>query len=295
MAFAATNKKWLGYTLYVVLVTLVLLYYLFPAQAVEETVDNSISRISPELGFKADNIGPWIPAGLRISGARIYTKDALVPPVFQADGVYIGPRILQLVKGEYSFDISGRAYKADINGSLQAGDEQGGSFAGELSIRGFDLAAYEFLAEKLKHRITGKINGNIVFDKDSANAGENGKAELRLTEGQLQFQAPIFGISAVDLQNIDLQLELRNKEITITKAELNGSELKASLTGSIQLQPDMKLSQLNLKGTLEPLAEFYKNYPEIRELLKSMRKRVRRGQYFFAITGTLGEPKFRLL
>ena len=35
--------------------------------------------------------------------------------------------------------------------------------------------------------------------------------------------------------------------------------------------------------------------PEIRELLKSMKKRVKRGQYFFAITGTLGEPRFRLL
>jgi hypothetical protein len=54
-------------------------------------------------------------------------------------------------------------------------------------------------------------------------------------------------------------------------------------------------SQINLTGTLEPLAEFYKNYPEIRELLKSMRKRVKRGQYFFAITGTLGEPRFKLL
>ena len=295
MATAAKNKKWLGYILYVVLVTLVLLYYLFPAEAVEKAVDNNISRISPELVFKADNIGPWIPAGLRIRGGRIYTKDTPVPPVFQADGIYIGPRILQLVKGEYSFDISGEAYKADINGSLQAGDEQGGSFAGELSFKGFDLAAYEFLAGKLKHRVTGNVNGNIVYDKGSANAGENGKAELRLTGGQLQLETPIFGISAVDLQNIDLQLELRNKEIMITKAELNGSELKASLTGSIELQPDMKLSQLNLKGTLEPLAQFYKNYPEIRELLKSMRKRVRRGQYFFAITGTLGEPKFRLL
>ena len=295
MAFAAKNKKWLGYTLYVVLVTLVLLYYLFPAEAVEEAVDNSISRISPELGFQADNIGPWIPAGLRISGGSIYTKDTPAPPVFKADAIYVGPRVLQLVKGVYSFDISATAYKADINGSLQAGDEQGGSFAGKLSFKGFDLAAYEFLAEKLKHRVTGNVNGNIVYGKDSANAGENGKAELRLTDGQLQLQAPMFGISAVDLQNIDLQLELRNKEITITKAELNGSELKASLSGSIQLQPDMKLSQLNLKGTLEPLAEFYKNYPEIRELLKSMRKRVRRGQYSFAITGTLGEPKFRLL
>ena len=39
MAFAVKNKKWLGYALYVVLVTLLLLYYLFPSQTVEEFID----------------------------------------------------------------------------------------------------------------------------------------------------------------------------------------------------------------------------------------------------------------
>jgi type II secretion system protein N len=285
----------LGYTLYVVLVTLALLYYLFPAQAVEEFVDNSVSRINPELGFKAETIGPWIPAGLRINAGRIYLKDTPVPAVFEADSMYIGPRILKLVRGEYSIDLSGTAYRGDIKGFFHIKEEDGETYESELSFKNFDLAEYAFLAEKLKHRVIGKFSGDIDYAKDSANAGGNGKADLRLTDGQLQFEAPIFGIGSIDLQNIDLELELRNREITIVKAELSGSEVKASVTGSIQLQSDLKLSQLNLKGTLEPLAAFYKNYPEIRELLKSMKKRVKRGQYFFAITGTLGEPRFRLL
>ena len=67
------------------------------------------------------------------------------------------------------------------------------------------------------------------------------------------------------------------------------------MTGSIKLHKDVRLSRLNLKGTVEPLAEFYKNYPEVRELLKAMRKRVKRGQYFFTVTGTLGNPEFKLL
>ena len=293
MAFAAKNKKWLGYALYVVLVSLVLLYYLFPAQAVEEVVDSSVSRMNPDLGFKADSMGPWIPAGLRIKSGRIYSKDIQDPPVFLADSMYIGPRIMQLLKGEYSIDLAGRAYNGDIKGLLHAKGEPGASFESRLSLNGLDVSEYEFLAAKLKHRVTGKLSGDIVYGRESANTPENGRAELRLTGGQLQLETPLFGISSVDLQNIDLLMELGNGEITISRAELAGSEIKASLTGSIQLQPDMNQSLLNLKGTLEPLAEFYKNYPEIRELLKSMRKRVRRGQYFFTITGTLGEPRFR--
>jgi type II secretion system protein N len=295
MALAAKNKKWLWYTLYVVLVTLALLYYLFPAQAVEELVDNSISRIYPELGFKADRIGPWIPAGLRIHTGQIYLTDSSAPAVFKAESMYIGPQLLKLVRGVYNIDMSGTAYKGELNGSLFAKDDTGETFESELSFRDFDLAEYEFLAEKLKHRVLGKLSGDIDYAKDSPNSGGNGKVDLRLTDGQLQFQAPIFGIGSVDMQNIDLEVKLRDREITIVRAELAGSEVKASMTGSIQLQADINLSQLNLKGTLEPLAEFYKNYPEIRELLKSMKKRVKRGQYFFAITGTLGSPRFRLL
>jgi type II secretion system protein N len=298
MALAAKNKnkKWLGYILYVVLVTLALLYYLFPAEAVEEAVGNSVGRINPAFGFKAEGIRPWIPAGLRIDGGQVYVKDSSASPVFKADSIYIGPRILKTMGGEYSFDLSASAYRGDITGWFDSKDEGGMTFASQIAFKDIDLAAYEFLAEKFQHRVIGTISGDIEYGNDSGRStGRNGKAGLRLTDGQLQFQAPIFGISSVDLQNMHMELELHNREITIVKAELAGSEIKASMAGSIQLQADIKLSQLNLKGTLEPLAEFYKNYPEIRELLKSMKKRVKRGQYFFAITGTLGEPRFRLL
>lgn len=293
MASAVKNKKWLGYTLYCVLVTLALLYYLFPAQAVEEFVDNSVSRINPAFGFKAEKIGPWIPAGLRITAGNIHLNDSTAPAVFKADRMYIGPRILQFIKGKSSFDLTGTAYKGNMNGWFYSTDEAGKTFESQLSFKDLDLVDYEFLADKFDHRIIGKIGGDIAYSNDSA--GGNGKADLSLNDGQLQFQAPIFGISSVDLQNMDIKLELHNREITIVRAELAGSEVKASMTGSIQLQSDVKLSQLNLKGTLEPLAEFYKNYPEIREILKSMKKRVKRGQYFFAITGTIDEPRFRLL
>ncbi len=149
--------------------------------------------------------------------------------------------------------------------------------------------------EKLKHRIMGKLSGEIVYAMILLALQAERQGHLRLNDGQLQLQTPMFGFSSVDLQNIDMEVELHNGKITTVSTELAGSEVKGSMNGFIQLQADIKRSQLNLTGTLEPLAEFYKNYPEIRELLKSMRKRVKRGQYFFAITGTLGEPRFKLL
>jgi type II secretion system protein N len=295
MASGIKNKKWLGYTLYVALITVLLLYYLFPAQAVEEFIDNTVSRANQEFAFKAEKIGPWIPVGLQITAGEIYLSSIPEPVVFKADSLFVRPQILKLVKGEYSFDLDGKAYKGDIKGTLHLTGENK-DIAGKIIFNDLALADYSFLAEKYKHRMIGNLSGEIVYGNKSAGAtGGRGKVVLRLTGGQLQFQAPILNITSVDLQSIKMEAELRRGEITIIKAELAGSEVNGSMTGSIQLQKDIGLSQINLKGTLEPLAEFYKNYPGIRELLKTMKKRVKRGQYFFAVTGTLGDPKFKLL
>ena len=295
MALEAKNKKWLGYTLYVVLVAVILFYFLFPAQAVEEFLDNSVSRINPEFGFKAEKIRPWIPAGLRITSGEIYLSNTPGQAVFKADSFYIGPQILKLFTGEYSFDLAGKAYKGDIKGTLHfTGADK--AITGEITFRDFVLADYNFLNEKFKTGVIGNLSGEIVYSNESANAaGRSGRFDLRLSDGQLLFQPPVFNITSLDLQSIKLEARLRRREITIIKAELEGPEVNGSMTGSIQLQNDMRLSQLNLRGTLEPLAEFYKNYPEVRELLKAMKKRVKRGQYFFTLTGTLGDPKFKLL
>ena len=295
MASETKNKKWLGYTLYVVLVTVVLLYFLFPAQAVEEFLDNGISRINPEFVFEAEKIGPWIPAGLQITAGKIYLGNPSGAAVFKTDSLNIMPHILKLVKGAYSFDLDGEAYKGDINGTLHfTGEEK--NIASEIVFRDFVLAEYDFLTEKFKHRLIGRLSGEIVYSNESVGtAGGSGKADLRLSDGQLQFQAPVFNISSLDLQSIKLEAELSRRGRTIIKAQLEGPEVNGSMTGSIQLQKDIGLSQLNLKGTLEPQAEFYKNHPEIRELLKAMKTRVKRGEYFFTVTGTLGDPKFKLL
>ena len=200
-----------------------------------------------------------------------------------------------MLAGKYDVNISGTAYKGRIKGSLHRGDKNGETIEGELSFKDLDLAVYTFLTEKLPYSLTGMLGGNVVYAGDGPNSTGNGSADMKLSGGRLQFKDPILGINGVDLQNIDLELELRNRNVTVVKGELTGAELNASVSGSIQLYPDLKNSQLNLKGTMEPLAEFYRQYPEIRELLKSMNKRVKRGQYFFSVTGTLGQPRFSLL
>jgi type II secretion system protein N len=295
MASDPKNKNWLGYTVYVVLVTVILLYFFFPSDSVEELLDSSVSRINPEFNFKAEKIRPWIPAGLRINSGQIYLGNTPEVAVFKADSFFIAPHILKFVKGEYSFDLEGSAYRGDISGTLHlSGADK--NVASEITFKDIVLADYDFLAKKFKARVIGNLGGEIVYSNESADmTGGKGSFSLRLSDGQLQFNGPVFNITSVDLQSIKMEAKLNRREITIIKAELQGSEVNGSMTGSIQLQKDLRQSQLNLRGTLEPLAQFYKNYPEIRELLKTMKKRVKRGQYFFTITGTLGEPRFNLL
>jgi type II secretion system protein N len=296
MFSANKNRKWLGYTLYVAVVTLFLLYFLFPAKVVEEFVSNSLSRINTDFAFQAEQIKPWIPAGLRVVKGRLYLRDAPDPPVFEADSLYIGPKLLKLLTGDFDFTMKGKAYQGEINGWAHNIGNGGQGFDSEVKFTDLNLDDYELLAKKMPHKISGNLSGEIVYSSETSNnTGGNGKADLRLKSGQIQLQAPLFGISSLDLQSIEVGMELSGRKVTIVKAEMAGQEVKASMTGTIQLQQRIELSQLNLKGTMEFLAEFSKNHPDILELLRTMKKRARRGQYFFAITGTLGAPRFALL
>ena len=290
------NKKWLGYMLYVVLVALFLLYFLFPVNAVEEFLAYSVSRINPGLAFQAAEIRPKIPAGLHIVEGRVYLLEAPGQTVFEADDLYIAPQLLKVISGNYFFTVKGEAYGGKIDGSIHIAGKDAGAFGSEVTFNDLNLEDYAFLAQKFTHRLSGSLSGGVVYGSNQTeNTGGSGRGDLHLSGGRLQFQAPVFGVSGIDLQNFDLGMELSGGKITIVKADLAGQEVKASLTGTIQLQDDIVLSQLNLKGTLEFMAEFYKSHPDIFELLRSMKKRVRRGQYFFAITGTLGAPRFMLL
>ena len=295
MASNFKNKNWLGYAAYFVVSTIFLLYFLFPADSMEDLLDSSFSRINPELTFTAEKISPWIPAGLRIDSGEIYHGSTPEIALFKSDSFYIAPHFLKFVKGEYSADLEGNAYKGEMSGTFQFGAADK-DIASEITFRDFALDEYDFLVEKFKHRVTGRLSGEIIYSNESAGrAGGSGSIDLRLSDGRLQFNTPLFNIASIDLQSMRLEAKLNRLEISVVKAELQGPEVNGSMTGSIKLRKDIRQSQLNLRGTLEPLAQFYQTYPEIRELLKTMKKRVKRGQYFFTVSGTLGDPRFKLL
>ena len=282
--------------LYVFLVALFLLYVLFPVKAVEEFLSHSVIRINPGLAFQAAKIRPKIPVGLRIVGGRVYLREVPEQTFFEADTLYIVPQLLKVMRGAYFFTFEGEAYRGEIEGSINMAGKNTGAFGAEVTFSDFSLEDYDLLVQKFAHQLSGSLSGGIVYGTNPAgNAGGSGRADLHLSEGRLQFQEPVFGVSGIDLQKIDMGLELDGGKITIIMTELAGREVKATMTGTIQLQDDIANSQLNLKGTMEFLAEFNKSHPEIFELLRSMKKRVRRGQYFFTITGTLGAPKFMFL
>jgi len=292
---AAGNKRWLGYTLYVIGVTILLLYMLFPAKAVENVLDSSIRRINRDLSFKAGTIRPWVPAGLRITAGNIFLA-AMKQPILTMDSMYVGPQFLKLVRGEYSVDLHGRVYDGDVRGTLQLGDQGTEIVSGDLAVHDLVLKGYPLPVDKFHSLISGRLNGAIAYGRASAEpAGGGASLELNLSDGQLQLAEPIFTITSVDLQSIKLEAKVTQREATIIRAELAGQEFNGTLSGSILLDEDLNRSQINLKGTLEPQAEFYRKHPDISELMKTMKKRTKRGQYFFAVTGTLGDPKLRLL
>ena len=55
--------KWLLCSIYIIVITALFIYYLFPSDAVKKYIAFNLNRANPELNITIDNIKPVFPSG----------------------------------------------------------------------------------------------------------------------------------------------------------------------------------------------------------------------------------------
>ena len=69
--FVSKHRNLLGYILYALILTMALLYFRFPSDAVEDYFRAQGNRANPRLDLSVDRIGPLIPYGLKFVKTRV--------------------------------------------------------------------------------------------------------------------------------------------------------------------------------------------------------------------------------
>jgi hypothetical protein len=115
---------------------------------------------------------------------------------------------------------------------------------------------------------------------------------LSITDGRIDFAQPLLNQKFLAFKNIDAELELKNQTLLIKRCSLKGSQMDASISGTISLDNRTGSNRLNLNGTMKPhhllLASLGKSMP----LNLLPRGKVGSKGFSFKIKGPLESPHF---
>lgn len=292
-----SRKKWILYILFGVLLTLGLLYYRFPSDAVEGFLQARVDKINPQLALSMERVSPTFTFGLKFLEPELLLKTTLQKPIFKAERFLVRPVFLSLFRDEWTFCYNAHAYKGVFEGCTSVAKEKNDSpFQTTLELKDVPMGGANPLKEVIGRNLEGILNGTVTYNGQTKSLiGGTGEVDLRLSEGQMELVEPILNLTAIGFHEITVKLTLSNRKLNLTRVALRGTNMNGTLTGVVSLNNEITRSSLNLRGSLEPFADFIKDLTDSPDAVRLIRQRLHRGKINFVIRGTIGEPNFRFM
>jgi type II secretion system protein N len=285
------RKEWFGYLLFALIFTVALLFYCFPSDAVQDYFRAMGLRANPRLALSADRIEPSILVGLKFMKTKVALEDTPDRVILTAERVLIKPQLLSLLLGKSKFSFHCAAYRGDASGSvLFTKDPKMGFIDTEMALTNIHVGDYPYLSHLIGRPLEGTLGGTISYSGHNLMSDGSGKANLRLSDGKVNFVQPFLTLESIDFREMEIDAVFEKQKINVTRLELKGEQLQGTLSGTITIKEQLDQSSLDLKGTIEPFAALFKSNPEIQATVAVLKQRLDQGTLSFVIHGTVKEP-----
>ncbi len=273
--------------LYLVAVTVLFCYLLFPADPVREFVQNSVKRLDPNVAIDIGNVSPAFPPGVKFGAVALsYGGDLVAVPAY----VRITPGLFSLLGNNPRLN-----FKSDVFGGDIAGDcrliENGRGYA-DIRLSGINLETIDFLTGLSRHRLKGHLDGKVTVEGDATDFRAD--TELMLSDISVSLATPVLGIETVQFDTITIDVSTTSRRLEVKSCTFGGSELEGEFTGSILIREPFKMSILNLKGFLKPQAALIKKADNTLPLDFLMKNESGAKGFPVRLRGTFQRPDFDL-
>ena len=287
--------KYISYALYAMLVAGVLLYVRFPSAALQSYLVQAADGMDPQVIFKTGSIDPSFPPGLRLNRPVFSLKERPESPFFEAQELSVAPGMGALMTGDVTWLFDAHAYGGVMGGRVLSG--KNGKISGiSLSLKDVRLQEYAFLPDFGIGDVAGKLTGNLDYNGPLIRIDTgNGTGDFHISEGKIDLLTPFLGLETIPFGELTARFALKKGTVNLNSVSLDGKGFQGSLSGTIHLNRIMDRSRLNLKGTLEPIADYLetlKGGPALLGLLGGGRNGSKRS---FVIQGTFKSPIFRFI
>jgi type II secretion system protein N len=284
------TKKTLLYAAYIIGITVIFLYTLFPSDAVRDYVVYKINRGNPDISITIDHVSPVLPPGIKLHDVDIAKRSRALVAL---DSVKITPGLLSFFSSTKTARFRGRINGGTVNGWAEV-DSRNNQHAEKIegTISGVQVQKIPALKHLGAYKISGILGGNFIIGVTGSRRSMTGK--LTLVDGRIDFDQPIIGQSSLRFKNITADLVLNKGNLVIQKFSARGNQLSADISGTIALNRSGGGNALNLNGSVTPhhgfLAKIENSVPA--DLLQQ--QRTGKTTISFIIGGTLEAPDFRL-
>jgi type II secretion system protein N len=287
------KRKWFGYTIYCTMLTVLLLYYRFPSGELRDYLRVAVSNLNTPILLSVDRVTPWLPFGLRLEKTEFTLKDSPTTRIFWSDSLLVKPDLWSFLKKENRYCFECMAYGGDARGCVLFRENNASApFSAEIEAENVQIGDNEYIKDLLGRRINGNLSGTMHYSGQRKGLiNGNGGATLTLADGSVELLLPVLGMNSIRFREIIVHIALNKRKINLDRFDLSGPQLKATLSGNIDLRTRISGSTLDLKGTIEPYAAFFNGEGGSPSPMRIFAQRLKRGTLRFIIRGTLREPK----
>ena len=291
------HKKWVGYSLYGILLTMAILVYRFPSDALRDYLEAAFVRIHPRMVLSFGKVSLSFPLGIKFLESRLTLKEEKETILFRADSTSVNPHLWSFLKGESNYQFNCQAYGGTLKGHVHFSKNRLGTpFNTSLTLKNIRVDKDTFFPNIIDGHLEGILEGNITYSARENQLGEGtGEANLILSDGSTDLLQSILSLESVDFKKLLINMALKKKILDLSNTELRGASMNGTVSGFISLKEEFLKSRLNLRATVEPFADLVRNLEKEGDSLQEFKQRLKRGKLSFLIRGTMGNPSIQLI
>jgi type II secretion system protein N len=284
------SKKSIFYIIYIIAITGIFLYYLFPSDTLKTYLAYRLSQGNPDVTVTIDRVSPIVPPGISLYSVGIVHQNK---ELVDLEKLKLMPGILSFFSDKTTVNFKGYVNAGIISGRAELDDNSGTQeVKGDGRISGIQVQGIPALQRLPADKIAGVLNGDFTFANVGPDRSLAGK--LTLSKSRIELKKAVFNVKSLEFRDIDADLILQNDTLTIKRTEARGNQLDADLTGTIGLAGQTGRHAINLSVSVTPhhllLAKIEKNIPM--DFLRN--KKAGEAAISFKINGTLDNPGFSL-
>ncbi len=283
------NKQWLksilGYALYTLFMTWVMVWLLFPAEFARQWIADFLAERTPAFSIEIKEVNLHFPYNLVLSGVTLKSAGSdktigVVPKII------IKPNLRSLLSSSPAFQVTADLYQGKFDGVVWLeNNSQIPSFSGE--IEGLDIGLMKELQSLLERDVQGILS--LTFERTTASI----EMQLELANGLLAFRQEMFGHKVISHVSLSMNVSGEpGQPFLLSNGNLKSGLFDALFEGSIELRDTVENSVLQVAGELIPRPEFFA-YITNKDELAAFRKQLGDKGLSVNVYGQIKAPQIR--